>query len=202
VRLPALALAAMALACAGQKTPRTGDRSMTEDPETHVALEWSMALDGAALVVELELTNKSDKRIYVPEALLVKGTGDRVYNPAPGRLVVGTGNNRRVAELAFGVASASNPMAWIVSPLVRPLEAGQSYSKRFTLGLPLATWHNVGWNAPFAEPPTEAVLSVWYLTEEPPQWYEVKNDAGETLKVPLRGEPRWITGEPRPIPTA
>jgi hypothetical protein len=200
VRLPALALAVVALACVGPKHPRTGERSMTEDPETHVALEWSMAIENGALVVDFELTNKRDRRIYVPETLLVPGEKDRAYNRAPGRVVV-SAREGGLAALSYGVAGATHPIAWIVPPLVRPLEPGQSYKQRFVLGLPLSTWHNVGYAAPFTSPPTRVALAVWFLTEEP-QWHDLKTDADEPLRVPLRGEPRWIRGEPRPLPEA
>jgi hypothetical protein len=112
-----------------------------------VALDWSMRVDGSALVVEYTIVNKTHRQLHVVDMLT---KGGKV--PLPGRLIVG------VEDLLHPGVALSHPRVAFVKKAWAPfasegiedlakvthLRPGESRHWTATVPLPLTAWAPTG----------------------------------------------------------
>ena len=187
-----------------QPTSNSHGATMTQNirPTTDAAkLDWQMtAVDGGkSLRIDYQVTNTTDKRIYLSDLLPVSGPrkwmlGDKVINVA---------NDAAPDTVLFirGRVASEAPLPRALDPGARSLDPGQTLTGRAEVPLPLRSFHYQGTAAPLRSKPAFGVLELGCIRGDA-HWSELPMDDGTKLTLSHPADKmEFIRSDRKPIPS-
>lgn len=155
-------------------------------------LDWTLAIEGSALVLTVEVANTTDSVIYVCDRLVTNRGGELVATDA---ITVMNDDAPGTVKFALASVSADEPSTVLYTPTFIRLEPGARHRRRFELAYPLKAWHPVAGVTPIRADAHQAVLLVHYFAGEPESFKTLADGA----TVPEGYEPRLLRSDPRPL---
>lgn len=189
---------------AAKPAPKDNNAMATPTPKSStsttngVVLTWKMTRDKPdKLVVEYEVENKSDHRVYACDNYLVAPEKPDQWRTFPGIRVEPVRDPANTAKLTIGTAATDLPGR--PRPHFAALDPGAKMSGTRELKYPLEGRVPNGSVAPLPSGTNQAILTVFAIDGEPPAFKTFSGD-GVTFKVPDRFEIMKLTAGPLAIP--